>query len=190
MAKGKCATGKISNPAALFAAASIGSTYTSLRLSPASSLKQGRRKVTATVTYASGVTVRATCDFDVDDEEAPTISLVTKSVGGACAWPRPGKAAACFLPKELVKVTDNCRPLPAPVFVGCEVTSNGAASDCYREAGKVCIKYPAANAAEPRVARVTFVAEDGTGNASPETPVILTAYGAKPGSAALGCRPK
>jgi hypothetical protein len=190
-AAGKCATGKISNPKALFVDASIGSTVTSLKLSPAGSLKAGRQKVTGTVKYAGGVSVKASCDFVVDDEEAPAVKVVPKS-GEACAWPKPGQSSACYLPKELVKVTDNCRPLPAPAFVSCVVTSNGAAADCYREAGtgRVCLNYPAAGAAEPRVALATFVAVDAFKNASPDTNVTLTAYGAKPVSSVPGCKPR
>ncbi|KIZ05239.1 hypothetical protein MNEG_2719 [Monoraphidium neglectum] len=196
MAKGKCATGKIADdPYALLVNTTVGDTVTSVKFSPAGSLKQGRQKLKVSVKYAGGATAKASCDVDVSDREPPTVSVASKS-GGACAWPKPGKTAACYPLKELVRATDNCRPAPTVTLTGCAVTasapSNGSAADCYQEsgAGSVCVVYPPAGAVAPRVARVSLRAVDASKNSSPALNVSVVVYGAKPASPPQGCKPR
>jgi hypothetical protein len=190
----------------LLEGASVGGEAAAAAALPlAGPLRPGNRRVVASVRYPGGAVARAACAVVVRDAEPPTAeprpALKRAAEGGgaggapggasavACAHRLGGSAAACFSPAELAAARDNC-PGARLEVAGCDVlTAGGVAGDCFVDArGRVCLRYPAAAAAEATaVARIAAVDAAGQASVRPAA-VLLRALQAAPSPPVAGCK--
>jgi hypothetical protein len=182
-----CASSAGVNASALVVASSVGKGA-NVTLSPAGALPAGVRKVIATAKYGL-VSVRTICLVNVTDRQAPNVTQVPVS-GAVCVYPSGRSPSACFLIRDLAKVTDNCKPVPSVQLRSCTVTANGASTDCFQDSlNRVCVKYNNGSS-NPLTATALFTATDGAGNVAPAAAVRIIAFGTKPAPVPAGCRAK